>query len=76
MSVITDWTPEKARGFTKENLTFQHELHQRPLFSDEGLVAFDLPEGMHRDSPWALEAIARMLRALPEPDPGAGGAAP
>ncbi|GAB6858804.1 methylated-DNA--[protein]-cysteine S-methyltransferase [Microbacterium xylanilyticum] len=42
------------------------------VFSDEGLVAFDLPEGMHRRSPWALEAVARMLHAVPEPDPGAG----
>lgn len=37
MSVIADWTPEKAQGFTKANLTFRHELHERPLFSDEGL---------------------------------------
>ncbi|MBS1699712.1 MAG: methylated-DNA--[protein]-cysteine S-methyltransferase [Actinobacteria bacterium] len=42
------------------------------VFSEVGLVAFDLPEGMHRGSPWALEATARRLHALPERDPGAG----
>ena len=38
MSVITDWTPEKSKGFTRENLTFEHGLHERPMFSDEGLI--------------------------------------
>lgn len=38
MSVITDWTAEKARGFTRENLSFQHGLHERPMFTDEGLA--------------------------------------
>lgn len=59
-------------------MTYRYDFADTPfgdallVFSDEGLVAFDLPEGMHRDSPWALEATARMLHALPEPDPGAG----
>ncbi|CAN5340133.1 hypothetical protein BH09PSE1_BH09PSE1_27070 [soil metagenome] len=39
MSVITDWTPEKARDFTTANLAFEHGLHERPMFSDEGLVS-------------------------------------
>ncbi len=38
MSVITDWTAGKAKGFTRENLTFQHALHQRAMFTDEGLA--------------------------------------
>ncbi len=38
MSVITDWTADKARAFTRENLTFQHDLHERPMFTDEGLA--------------------------------------
>lgn len=38
MSVITDWTPEKARDFGHANLDFAHDLHERPLFTDEGLV--------------------------------------
>ena len=38
MSVITDWTPEKGRAFTHENLTFTHGLHERPMFSDAGLI--------------------------------------
>jgi hypothetical protein len=38
MSVITDWTPEKGAAFTRENLTFEHALHERPMFTDEGLA--------------------------------------
>jgi hypothetical protein len=37
MSVITDWTPEKGRRFTKANLVFRHGLHERPMFDDAGL---------------------------------------
>jgi hypothetical protein len=38
MSLITDWTPDKAKAFTRQNLAFQHSLHERPLFDDEGLA--------------------------------------
>jgi hypothetical protein len=38
MSVIRDWTPQKAAAFTQENLAFEHGLHERPLFTDDGLV--------------------------------------
>lgn len=38
MSIITDWTAEKAAGFTHRNLTFEHALHERPMFTDEGLA--------------------------------------
>lgn len=37
MDIIHDWTPDKARGFTRENLVFWHGLHERELFTDEGL---------------------------------------
>ena len=37
MSIITDWTPEKAAALTKANLSFEHGLHERPMFSDAGL---------------------------------------
>jgi hypothetical protein len=37
MSIITDWTPEKARAFTRSNLSFRHGLHERPMFDDAGL---------------------------------------
>lgn len=37
MSIITDWTPEKGAAFTKANLTFEHGLHERPMFHDAGL---------------------------------------
>jgi hypothetical protein len=39
MSIITDWTAEKARAFTRSNLSFEHELHTRPMFDDEGLAS-------------------------------------
>jgi hypothetical protein len=38
MSVITDWTADKAKAFGRENLTFKHALHERPMFDDEGLA--------------------------------------
>lgn len=38
MSIITDWTADKAAAFGQENLGFQHNLHERPMFDDEGLA--------------------------------------
>ena len=38
MSVITDWTPDKAKAFGRETLMFKHALHERPMFDDEGLA--------------------------------------
>jgi hypothetical protein len=38
MSIVTDWTFEKARDFSRANLTFDHSLHLRPMFDDEGLA--------------------------------------
>ena len=46
-SVITTWLPDKAKGFSKENLTFTHQLHERPMFSDAGLI--DLLDRYPRD---------------------------
>ncbi|MHB8283235.1 MAG: hypothetical protein ACYDD1_01020 [Caulobacteraceae bacterium] len=39
MSVITDWTADKAAGFGRQALAFQHNLASRPMFSDEGLIS-------------------------------------
>jgi hypothetical protein len=36
--IIQDWTPEKARAFGRQTLDFTHDLHQRPMFSDDGLA--------------------------------------
>ncbi|MDP3490580.1 MAG: hypothetical protein Q8R71_10620 [Phenylobacterium sp.] len=36
--IIQDWTAEKAAAFGKQTLTFAHDLHQRPMFTDEGLA--------------------------------------
>jgi hypothetical protein len=38
MSLAVDWTLEKGRAFTRENLAFSHDLHQREMFTDDGLV--------------------------------------
>lgn len=38
MTIISDWTPDKARGFGREVLTFDHDLHRRPMFDDDGLA--------------------------------------
>ena len=37
--ILKDWTDEKAKAFGKETLSFAHDLHERPLFTDEGLAA-------------------------------------
>jgi hypothetical protein len=38
VSIISDWTDDKAKAFGRENLVFQHGLHERPMFDDEGLA--------------------------------------
>ncbi len=38
MTVITDWTSDKAAAFGRETLQFHHGLHQRPMFSDDALA--------------------------------------
>lgn len=37
--IISDWTQEKARAFSRETLAFRHGLHERPMFDDAGLVS-------------------------------------
>lgn len=37
--MITDWTDAKAAAFGQANLTFTHDLAERPQFSDEGLAS-------------------------------------
>ncbi|MGQ2989631.1 hypothetical protein [Brevundimonas sp.] len=39
MTIITDWTAEKAARMTRANLAFQHSLHERPMFDDAGLIS-------------------------------------
>lgn len=39
MTVITDWTADKARAFTRDTQVFSHDLHSRPMFDDAGLVS-------------------------------------
>ena len=36
MSIISDWTREKGAAFGRRTLAFTHDLHERPLFTDEG----------------------------------------
>lgn len=58
-------------------MTFRYDFAPTPfgdalaVFSDNGLVSFDLSEAEDPSDPWLLEGVARRLHALPEPDPGA-----
>ncbi|WP_350351584.1 methylated-DNA--[protein]-cysteine S-methyltransferase [Microbacterium sp. A8/3-1] len=58
-------------------MTFRYDFAPTPfgdalaVFSDEGIVRFDLSESEDPSVPWLLEGTARQLHAMPEPDPGA-----
>ena len=47
MTLISDWTPDKTYAFGREVLTFNHDLHTRPMFDDDGLA--DLLDRYPRD---------------------------
>ena len=36
--LILDWDPAKVEDFGRQTLNFRHRLHERPMFSDEGLI--------------------------------------
>ncbi|HEY5105224.1 MAG TPA: hypothetical protein VII73_00480 [Caulobacteraceae bacterium] len=36
---IVDWSPDKIQAFGARTLTFRHNLHERPMFSDEALIS-------------------------------------
>lgn len=38
MDTLLNWTPELARRFTRDNLLFDHNLHNSDLFADEALI--------------------------------------
>lgn len=58
-------------------MTFRYDFAPTPfgdalaVFSDEGIVRFDLSESDDPSVPWLLENVSRRLRSVPEPDPGA-----
>lgn len=58
-------------------MTFRYDFAPTPfgdalaVFSDEGIVKFDLAESEDPSVPWLLENIARELGDIPEFDPGA-----
>ncbi|WP_314424246.1 methylated-DNA--[protein]-cysteine S-methyltransferase [uncultured Microbacterium sp.] len=58
-------------------MTFRYDFAPTPfgdalaVFSDEGIVHFDLSESADPSVPWLLENVSRRLGAVPEPDPGA-----
>ena len=37
-NMLTDWTDEHAEGFTKRTIVASHNLHERKMFSDDGLI--------------------------------------
>lgn len=39
MTVITDWTEDKAARFGSAELGFRHALHERPMFDNDGLAS-------------------------------------
>ncbi len=59
-------------------MTFRYDFSLRlpfgdalAVFSDEGIVRFDLSESEGPPLvPWLLEGVTRQLGAVPEPDPG------
>lgn len=58
-------------------MTFRYDFAPTPfgdalvVFSDEGIVRFDLSESADPTVPWLLEDISARLREVPRPDPGA-----
>lgn len=58
-------------------MTFRYDFAPTPfgdalaVFSDEGIVRFDLSESEDPSVPWLLEGVSRQLHADVVPDPGA-----
>ncbi|GAB3634010.1 methylated-DNA--[protein]-cysteine S-methyltransferase [Microbacterium sp. AGC85] len=58
-------------------MTFRYDFAPTPfgdalvVFSDEGIVRFDLSESVDPSVPWLLEDVSARLREVPVPDPGA-----
>ncbi|MEJ1092280.1 methylated-DNA--[protein]-cysteine S-methyltransferase [Microbacterium istanbulense] len=58
-------------------MSFRYDFAPTPfgdalaVFSDEGLVGFDLSEAADPTVPWLLDAFARRVGAPLDPDPGA-----
>ena len=58
-------------------MTFRYDFAPTPfgdalaVYSEAGIVRFDLSESADPSVPWLLEKISRRLGAVPEPDPGA-----
>lgn len=58
-------------------MTFRFDFAPTPfgdalvVFSDEGIVNFDLSEASDPSVPWLLESISTRLHETPVPDPGA-----
>ena len=38
-AVVADWDAEQVAGFERRLIAFRHTLHERPMFSDEGLAS-------------------------------------
>lgn len=58
-------------------MTFRYDFAPTPfgdalaVFSDEGIVRFDLSEAADPSVPWLLEDVSRRLGSVPDLDPGA-----
>lgn len=57
-------------------MSFRYDFTPTPfgdalaVFSDVGIVSFDLSEAEDTSVPWLLESVSRRLRAVPEYEPG------
>ncbi|GAA3942152.1 methylated-DNA--[protein]-cysteine S-methyltransferase [Microbacterium soli] len=59
-------------------MSFRHDFVPTPfgdalaVFSDVGIVSFDLSESEDPHVPWLLESVSRRLGAVPDEEPGTG----
>ncbi|MEO1029194.1 MAG: hypothetical protein AAFX02_09095, partial [Pseudomonadota bacterium] len=37
-TVLTNWTDEMSAAFGKDLILAEHNLHERPMFSEQGLI--------------------------------------
>lgn len=58
-------------------MSFRYDFAATPfgealaVYSDQGLVSFELPDAAELEAPWLLEGVSRRLQRLPDHDPGA-----
>lgn len=70
----SDADPQRAK---MNGMSFRYDFAPTPfgdalaVFSDDGLVSFDLSESEDPSVPWLLEGVSRRLGSVPDQQPGA-----